>query len=109
MGKFISWYRQPRSNAGVEYLALMPATDHDEGGYFYTRVIENAHRFDTYEDAKRVTPVYDGSHDIEGRSGVLEVFVDHNNQLARQPDPWVKPLLIFAAVVVAYFIWQFAR
>lgn len=74
--KFVSWYRAPLSDH-VEYLAYMQPTDYqgwqDDGGFFYTRVLANAHRFDTYEAAKKATPVYDGSNNIEGRSGVYTV------------------------------------
>lgn len=76
--QFVSWYRQPSGNVPIEYLAWMPPYDHgqyanEKGEWFYTFKLENAYRFDTYEDAKAVTPVYDGSHNIEGRSGVLTV------------------------------------
>lgn len=111
MTKFVSWYRQPRSMAAIEYLAFMPPYDHGqyaapEGEWFYTLKLENAHRFETYEAAKSKTPSYDGSHDIEGRSGVLEVF-ERNGNLVAPPDPWTKPTLVFVALFAAYMLWQF--
>lgn len=114
MGKFISWYRAPRDGAPVEYLAFMPPYDHGqfsapEGEWFYTLKIDNAYRFDTIEDARAKTPVYDGSRDLEGRSGVIEVFVDKGDKLIAPPDPWMRPVLIAAFLIALYFAWQFAR
>jgi hypothetical protein len=67
--KFVSWYRSPRIGAPVEYLADAP----DGEGYIYVRKIEDAKRFDSEQDARQPTPVYDGSANIEARSGVYRV------------------------------------
>jgi len=29
--------------------------------------------------------------------------------MERERDPWTKPVLIFAGLIAAYFIWQFCR
>lgn len=29
--------------------------------------------------------------------------------MERERDPWTKPVLIFAGLIVLYFIWQFCR
>lgn len=76
--QYVSWYRQPGLDKPIEYLAFMPPYDHGqyasaEGEWFYTLKLANAFRFDTNEEAKAKTPTYDGSHGIEGRSGVLIV------------------------------------
>ena len=26
-----------------------------------------------------------------------------------EPDPWIRPVLFFGAIILAYFIWQFSR
>jgi hypothetical protein len=76
--KFVSWYRAPNPNSLVEYLAYTPPYDHGqyaskEGEWFYTIVLANAFRFDTIEAARKLTPVYDGSDGIKGRTGVYTV------------------------------------
>lgn len=74
-GKFVSWYQTPHGR--MQYLAWMPEHDffqhHDEGGWFYTDVLANAHRFETEAAALEPTPVYDGSNGIEKRAGVMPV------------------------------------
>lgn len=109
MAKFVSCYRAPRSNAPMEYLAFMPPYDHGqfsapEGEWFYTDVLANAFRFDTYAEAKDKTPTYDGSSGIEGRTGVMTML--EAGEVAPR-DPWLTPIIIFTAIVVAYFLWQF--
>jgi hypothetical protein len=65
--KFVSWYRAPYQT--IEYLADAP----DGEGYIYVRNIADAKRFDSEAEARRPTPVYDGSANIDIRSGVYRV------------------------------------
>lgn len=66
--KFVSWYIEPASGRCV-YLADAP----DGEGYIYTPFIQHAKRFDSFDAAKKSTPVYDGSAGIESRTGVERV------------------------------------
>lgn len=68
---YISWYRDVRPWMNdVQYLRRMDNPDH---GWYYTKHIELAHRFDSYEEALLITPGYDGSGGMEERAGVLAV------------------------------------
>lgn len=65
---WISWYRGPRPHDEVMYLVRYG----DGEGFYYSRKRVLAEVFPTREAALAVTPVYDGSADIEGRAGVEE-------------------------------------
>lgn len=67
--KFISWYREPWSHRPTFY--LMKGY---KSGWAYTIDKSLAHRFDTKEEAQAVTPTYDGSANIERRTGVKAVI-----------------------------------
>jgi hypothetical protein len=64
---YLSWYKPPLATR-TEWLCKDP-----EGGWFYSQDIDQAHEFETYASAWAVTPIYDGTSDIEKRRGVTRV------------------------------------
>lgn len=73
--KFVVWYRAPLSDR-IEYLAFMPPYDYGqfsapEGEWYYTDKYANAYRFDNRESAMRRAPTYDGSSNLDDRTGVV--------------------------------------
>ena len=101
---FVSWYRAPRDGSAIHYLARSPDDKPEEITFYYTPIVERAWRFETREAAVAATPVYDGSNNLDGRCGVLEVLEGCE---IIDVDPWLKPTLIFVALATAYFVWQF--
>lgn len=67
--KFISWYKAPYRDVR-HYLCPDP-----QDGYYYSDDRSSAKLFDSFEEAKAVTPKQDGSPGIENRTGVLEIYV----------------------------------
>jgi hypothetical protein len=68
--RYISWYVAPMSSPEQrEYLCACS----DSEGYYYSRFIAQAHLFNSYAEAKAVTPTYDGSSGITERAGVSKV------------------------------------
>lgn len=102
---YVSWYRGPYSYSKTEYLRYYPAgnffQEYYPAGHEYVNSLSQATHYATYEQAKAVTPSYDGSSGIEARSGVLEVP-------GIQPVARRNPAVIVWAVALVIWIGVFA-
>lgn len=64
---WISYYIAPRSGQ-ASYLCK-----DERGGFYYSQRHADAHRFASQQEARGVTPVYDGSANIEQRTGAVRL------------------------------------
>lgn len=66
---WVSWYQSPLADSR-EYLCK----DFVDSEFYYSPDSKKAHIFNTRKDALLATPVYDGSLNIEKRSGVFATY-----------------------------------
>jgi len=100
--RYVSWYKGPREYDRVQYLRYHPAGNFFQefypAGHEYVSSLSEATHYATYEQAKAVTPVYDGSSGIGSRSGVMTVP-------GYQPRPKVSPaVIVWALFAVVVFV-----
>lgn len=108
MSHFVAWYRPP--HGAIAYIKEYPAGNFFQEYYSAGREsvsdISQATRYPTREEAMRAVPVYDGSDNIGGRSGVIEVGAPGEAVERERFNPF---LAVFLALVALYFVWQFTR